>query len=279
MNKKFFQILFFAFFFNVAFSQRVEFGPFVGGSYYIGDLNPKKHFLLTKPAAGAIYRYNFNPRFAFKGNVYFGEVEGDDHKSGYKPERNLSFKSGITEFSTQIEFNFFPYITGDKNYPATFYVFGGISMFRFNPKASYNGEWYPLQQLGTEGQGSTVYAERKPYSLLTFSIPFGLGIKFNIMKGVGMGIEYGLRRAFTDYLDDVSTTYANPDVVGSEHGAVAKALSDRSVPLNQTGVQRGNSKNKDWYSFAGVFVSIRLKMKKERCLGKPKRSFLEYESK
>ncbi|MDD5570861.1 MAG: DUF6089 family protein [Bacteroidales bacterium] len=279
MIKKFFQILFCVFFFNNAFSQRAEFGPFVGGSYYIGDLNPKKHFLLTKPAAGAIYRYNFNPRFAFKGNVYFGEIAGDDKKSGYRPERNLSFKSGITEFSTQIEFNFFPFITGNKNYIATFYVFGGLSMFRFNPKASFNGQWYPLQPLGTEGQGSSAYPERKPYSLLTFSTPFGAGIKFNVMKGIAMGVEYGLRRTFTDYLDDVSTTYANPVAVGAENGPVAKALSDRSEPLNQTGIQRGNSKNKDWYSFVGAFVSIRLKLGRERCLGKPKRNFFEYQSK
>ena len=278
--KKTFQIFLLLLSFN-AFSQRVEFGPFGGGSYYIGDLNPKKHFLSTLPAYGGLYRYNFNPRFAFKGDVFYGSIEGDDAKSGFNPQRNLSFQSKVLEFSTQFEFNFFPYVTGNLNYPVSPYVFLGIALFHFDPKASYNGQLYELQPLGTEGQGTTAYPNRKPYSLMSFSIPFGVGLKFNLMRGVGMGFEYGLRRTFTDYLDDVSTTYASPDVLSSEKGPISAALADRSTNgVDHTGLQRGNSKNKDWYAFAGIFITFRLKFSHQSCPAyNKKRNYFEYDAK
>ena len=274
-------------------AQRSEFGLFGGGSYYIGDLNPTKHFLLTKPAGGVIYRYNLNPRFAFKGDVMLGSVEGSDAVSKANVERNLSFKSPITEFSLQMEFNFFPYISGNKKYPFTPYVFLGVSLFRFNPYTTldhdinadgvvaYKGDKYYLQQLGTEGQGTTDY-NKKPYSLTDFAIPFGLGFKWNVYKSIAIGFEYGLRRTFTDYLDDVSTTYAKPEVLAAENTVISRILADRSLNANGTpnlgsstdpnnpypdnvGKQRGNSMTKDWYSFVGITISFRLKLARESC--------------
>ena len=290
--------VFFVFINLSSFAQRSEFGVFGGGSYYVGDLNPKKHFLLTKPAAGLIYRYNFNPHFAFKGNAFLGSVEGDDSKSGYNVKRNLSFVSPITEFSAQIEFNFFPFITGNSKYPFSPYVFAGVSLFKFNPKGElkddivnsngkvlYHKGTYALQPLGTEGQGTSYYPDRKPYSLTKFAIPFGVGIKYNLFRKVSIGLEYGLRRTQTDYLDDVSTTYANPSVLSSENTPVSSVLSDKTEVvegqiINNTDLQRGNSKNKDWYSFFGVSVVFRLKFGNETCpaYGKQKK-FKEYQNK
>ncbi|MEI7594795.1 MAG: DUF6089 family protein [Bacteroidota bacterium] len=281
-----------------SFAQRSEFGLFGGGSYYIGDLNPKAHFLLTKPAVGIIYRYNFDPRFAFKGNAYFGSVAGDDAVSKYNVKRNLSFTSTISEFSAQLEFNFFPFITGNEKYPFSPYVFAGVSLFRFNPKAElkddivngngkivYHKGIYELQPLGTEGQGTSAYPDRKAYSLTKFAIPFGVGIKYNLFKKVSIGLEYGLRRTQTDYLDDVSTTYADPTVLSSENTPVASALADKTVPVtgqvvNNKDLQRGNSKNKDWYSFFGVSIVFRLKFGNETCpaYGKQK-NYKEYRNK
>jgi hypothetical protein len=59
--------------------------------------------------------------------------------------------------------------------------------------------------LSTEGQG--IYPDKKPYSLWQPTIPFGGGVKFAITENLRIGFEIGLRKLFTDYLDDVSTSY------------------------------------------------------------------------
>ena len=70
-------------------------------------------------------------------------------------------------------------------------------------KAS-DGQWYALQEPKTEGQGTTAFPSRKPYSLTQLSIPFGGGIKIGVSKDFNVIIEYGLRKTFTDYLDDIN---------------------------------------------------------------------------
>lgn len=246
-----------------------ELGVFLGGSYYIGDLNPTGHFnRFTRPAAGAIFRYNFNTRFAAKAFLGFGRIEADDAYSdndSYR-NRNLSFQSKLTEFSVQGEFNFIPFATGSKKYAIiTPYIFLGVGLFHFNPQGYYAGQWFDLQPLGTEGQGTT-FTSKKRYSLTQFSVPFGVGIKINTAKVVGIALEWGMRKTYTDYLDDVSGTYVDPVSLANEHGPVAAALSDKSLKRagSDVGRNRGNSISKDWYAFAGVILTLKLKGE-ERC--------------
>lgn len=251
---------------SAIYAQRNEIGPFIGASYYLGDLNPSKHFMLSRPAAGLIYRYNFDHRWALKMSGLYGSVAGDDSKARFNQARNLSFKSPVAELSSQLELNFLPYLTGntDKEY-FTPYIFGGISVFRFNPKASYDGHWYKLQPLGTEGQGTSLYGT-KPYSLVNISFPFGFGFKYSVGKYVCIGTEWGLRKTTTDYLDDVSKTYSDPKVLSTQNNSIAIILADRSGKENNTGMQRGNSGTKDWYSFAGAFITFKFKTGgKESC--------------
>ncbi|MFH0866537.1 MAG: DUF6089 family protein [Bacteroidota bacterium] len=242
-----------------ASAQRNELGVFLGTSYYLGDLNPSKQFLLTKPAGGLVYRYVFNPRWAIKINGLYGTVEGDDAVAKFNEARNLSFKSNVFELATQLELNFLPYVTGntEENYFSP-YIFGGIAVFSFKPKAEYEGVWYDLKSMSTEGQGTSVDNPPNPYSLTNVSFPFGLGFKYSIGKNICIGLEWGLRKTVTDYLDDVSTTYADIDVLTMEKGPISAALSDRSENSpNNTDLQRGNSGTKDWYSFAGAFITFK----------------------
>lgn len=246
-------------------AQRNEIGLMLGTSYYLGDLNPSKQFLLTKPAGGVIYRYVINRRWAVKINGLFGSIAGNDAVSKFNEKRNLSFKSNIFEISSQVELNFLPYMTGntEKDY-FTPYIFAGISVFSFNPKADTNGVWFNLQPLGTEGQGTSMYSDRKPYSLMNVSFPFGLGFKYSVGKNVCIGAEWGLRKTTTDYMDDVSTTYADPVILAAENTRIAEILADRSIinvgeNVNNTGLQRGNSVTKDWYSFAVAFITVKFK--------------------
>ncbi|MFH0866661.1 MAG: DUF6089 family protein [Bacteroidota bacterium] len=280
MKKLFIVPLLLAFVINAS-AQRNELGVFLGTSYYLGDLNPSKHFLLTKPAGGIIYRYVFNPRWALRMNGLYGTVEGDDAVAKFNEARNLRFKSHIFEMSAQLELNFLPYVTGNKeeNYFSP-YIFAGISVFSFNPKAEYEGTWWELKSLCTEGQGTSIESAPKPYSITNVSFPFGLGFKYSIGKNICIGAEWGLRKTVTDYLDDVSTTYADPERLGMEKGPIAAALSDRSDNYgNNTGLQRGNSGTKDWYAFAGGFITFKFKMGKDNgCpgIGNKHYKFKEY---
>lgn len=249
-----------------------EIGIFLGGSYYIGDLNPTGHFnQFTKPAGGIVFRYNLNPRLSARANVLFGSLEAHDEFSGSvsQQQRNLSFKSPLTEASAQLEFNFLDYAIGNEKKKFTPYIFFGLAVFQFSPKGQLNNNWVNLQPLGTEGQGLEGGATKKKYKLVQMSIPFGVGIKTNLSKNIGLSIEWGMRKTFTDYLDDVSNRYYDPAKLAATRGTQAAALSDQSKGTDpgssNVGRQRGNPTTKDWYSFAGIVLSIKLKEKRETC--------------
>jgi len=251
-----------------------ELGIFLGGSYYIGDLNPMGHFnQFTKPAGGIVFRYNFNHRLAFRANALFGGVEGDDSfsNSSSQQQRNLYFKSYITELSTQLEFNFLDYLIGDDSKGFSPYIFGGLAGFHFNPQAKVNNTFYDLQPLGTEGQGLPGGATKKKYKLTQMSLPFGVGVKANLSKNIGISIEWGMRKTFTDYLDDVSGRYYDPAILAAKRGPLTAQLSDPSIGTDpnytNVGRQRGNSTTTDWYSFAGIALTVKFREKRKTCPG------------
>ncbi len=273
--------------FFIASSQNVnaqyeEIGIQGGITHYKGELSPH----LFKPGQvhpffGIFFRHNWNRHWSWKAELNLGKISGSDTKAsnGFEQDRNLSFHSPIIEFSPQIEFNFFSYETGNPEYPFTPYLFTGISVFRFNPKAEMNNEIYELQPLGTEGQGSNGI---KKYKRVQLAIPIGGGIKISGGGSVGIGIEVGARRTYTDYLDDVSTVYPDQQALLASNGALAVAFSDRSYSGRDTSShipdayrkQRGDSKDKDWYLFAGVTLYFRLSsMIKDSCKPFKKRRY------
>jgi hypothetical protein len=242
-------------------AQRSELGIFLGGARYNGDLHPEwLNLKFLGPAVGVLYRYHLNYHWSLKGNVYYGKISADDaaSKDSFQLNRNLNFKSGILDISLQAEFNFFPFDLGNSEQFITPYAFTGISLFKWNPKGEFSGQWYELQPLGTEGQGTTVY-NKKEYSLTQVAIPMGVGLKMDLGK-LCLGIEAGARRAFTDYIDDVSTVYPDKIVLAAEHGPVSAVLSDKSLAKEYSIInrQRGNSRTKDWYTFIGITLSFRL---------------------
>ena len=236
----------------IATAQKSEIGGMVGTSFYMGDLNPSTLFPSFQPCGGIIYRYNFNPRWALKTNILFAEVEASDQLTNDNYARNLSFKSPITEISAQIELNFFNlYNIPSRNHFSP-YIYIGIDVFSFNPKAELNEVYYDLQSLGTEGQG--IIEDFQPYNLVSLAIPFGMGIKYNAGKYVSFGLEWGMRYTFTDYLDDVGGVYFDNETLQIQKGNVVAQLADRSDIIHTAGTQRGNETTSDWYSFA-VFTA------------------------
>ena len=260
----------FALFFQQAQAQYFDVGIFAGTSNYSGDLvtsipeGPEYH-----PAFGVFARYNYN-RFAAKVHIYKGEVSGSDYYSTVvsgRRQRNLSFESPVLEFGFQAEFSLMEYRFWTNRNSTTPYLFAGISAFQFNPKAEYQGTVYELQAIGTEGQGLPGYEE--PYSLTSFAIPMGVGLKLSITKKTNVGVEFGLRKTFTDYLDDVSGNYPDLTTLEEVKGQVAAALSYRAPEYDQflevvdpSGKPRGGATYDDWYFFAGLTISVNLGSKK-----------------
>lgn len=242
-----------------AMGQRNELGVMLGGTFYMGDLNPDIPFAMTQIGGGVLYRRNFNPHLSLRGNALIGNVTASDAEIKFDENRNLHFRSRIIEASVQGEVNFLPFMPGDLSTPSTPYFFAGVGVFNFNPQAEWDGQWYDLKPLGTEGQGSELYPDRKPYSLFSSSLLFGVGFKFNITPRFTGGFEWGMRRTGSDYLDDVSTTY--PDAQVFNENVTALNLYDRTLSNrgeNQN-FQRGNPNTNDWYSFAGIILTYRIK--------------------
>jgi hypothetical protein len=223
----------------VSYGQKGELGIFGGGSYYIGDINPAKHFLLTKAAYGIFYRYNLDTRLALQASYNRGKLVADDGISKFIPERALRFESVINDFSLRFEFNFLDFFIGSKRSFFSPFIFGGASLFTFNPKR----DGVELKPIHTEG---------KKYSGISVAMPFGIGFKFSVSDKLGIGIEWGMRKTITDYIDDVSTIYNFED---SED----RYYTDPTGQYEQN-MQRGNSQNNDWYNFTGISISYKFNL-------------------
>jgi hypothetical protein len=243
-------------------AQVSELGITLGGSYYIGDLNPYQHFPRdTKLAGGILYRRNLNDRYAMRLQGLYGTLQAYDSDSNDPVQRlrNLHFKAPLIEASWLFEINFFKYRSrGKEGKKWTPFVFGGLAYFRANPKAKLDDTWYDLQPLGTEGQGST--AGGSFYAVDHVSLPFGVGLKVNLGR-IDIQAEWGMRRTWTDYIDDVSGTYTDNALLAFENGPLAAQLADRSgleqtLPgYSNTGRARGDADTRDWYVYSGLSIT------------------------
>jgi len=235
-----------------------EAGGWLGVSHYFGDLNTNMRITDPGYAGGIIGRYNFNKRVCLKFSGNYGNVSAQDADSDnlYERARNLSFRSTVIDGTLQMEFNFLTYTHGSKDEMFTPYLLGGINVLYFNPQAEYEGTWVDLRPLGTEGQ-----FRGEEYYTTQFGLAFGLGMKIDLNYRWSLNLELSARRLFTDYLDDVSTVYADKEDIEKLRGDIAVALSDRSLllpgvnedgSLSLPGRQRGNSVTKDSYAFFGL---------------------------
>jgi hypothetical protein len=238
---------------------RSELGFMVGGTYYLGDLNQFKQFNNTQLAGGLLYRFNINSRISLRGNILYGNVKADDSQSSIAllKNRNLNFSSSIFEVAGGLEFNYFPFEIGHKKYKGTAYILTEIGVFRMNPMTKYDGDKVALQPLGTEGQGTSL-SSKGNYNLTQLCVPIGVGGRITLGKWMTLNLEIGLRKTFTDYLDDVhSDSYADPSVLLEENGVSSAALSNQSLDGSKYG-KRGTASSKDWYVFSGFMLTFKL---------------------
>lgn len=238
----------------------LEIGPWVGTSIYFGDLNTDFKLNRANLAGGFGARYNFNHRLSAKASLNYGRIEAYDSDSDnpFELNRNLSFQNNVFDGTLQFEFNFLPYIHGHDHYWFTPYAFGGFSVFNHNPKAvKDDGTVADLRSLGTEGQ-----MRGDEYGIINLSLAYGIGFKWDLSYELSLDANLGVRSGGTDYLDDVSTTYADASDLLRSRGPDAFELYDRSLMrdsegnrIDRVGDQRGDDTVKDVYLFAGIGIN------------------------
>lgn len=252
------------------FLERSELGLAGGGMNYLGDLNDQSMFGRVNLAGSLFVRCNIDQRWAIAVSGGYGHIEC---RQDCVPRRNLSFRSYIAEGNIRAEFNFFPYgLRKGTQKRFTPFIFCGIGLLGFNPQAQYFDElgalvWYDLQPLGTEGQGSNAYPDRQRYSLIEICMPFGVGMRWRLAPGLHFAAEYGWRKTWTDYLDDVSTTYVGSQVLLDEYGenTISHRLADRSSEVvagyvNAPGIKRGDTSLDDWYAYFNISLSVSMEL-------------------
>lgn len=250
-----------------------EFGLAIGAGHYFGDLNTRASLNRPKFSAGAFFIKQFNNYVGLKISANYARLGYSDVYSKNETQRlrNLSFNTNIFEFAASGQFNFFHYMPGVEGYNFTPYVSLGVGAFSYDPYAYLDGTKYFLRPLGTEGQGSALYPDRKTYGTMAICFPLSVGFKYALSEGTNFFAEVGYRFTTTDYLDDVSTTYVGDEPFRYADGTVvqpngdinpAYLLSDRSYETGtRIGIkdrQRGNSSQKDGYVLAQLGVSFNL---------------------
>lgn len=265
----------------------------LGGGNSTGRPGPADlNMAATRPALFFGYRYEFNNVFKLRSNLTWGILSGDDKYTDepYRNGRNLNFRSGIVELNLLGEF----YLVKNKRsnlyrlrgvnnrgfYGIEAYLFGGIGVMYFNPKAKYDGKWVALQPIGTEGQG--LEGEDDKYNRVTVTMPYGIGFQKVLSRFFTVGIEASMRMTFTDYIDDVSGTYYGRDnlmnaklAAGASMAEAERAahLSDPNIfhkipeigtsRNNQlVGEKRGDPSNND--SFVTVMFTLSKKIQTKR---------------
>ncbi|RZK18446.1 MAG: hypothetical protein EOO56_16045 [Hymenobacter sp.] len=258
------------------FSKRKQYtsiGVNLNAMNYFGDLNPNTNFASfkfgdTRPNLGITITHRFYPRVSGRFGLSYGRITAedadnanrDDANARYRYARNFKFRNDIAEASAVLVVDL---IENRNNYlkrpDFVPYVFAGLAGFYHNPQGEYQGTWYNLQQYQTEG---------KDYSKVSFAIPFGAGVRYRINRNLDASFEIGLRKTFTNYLDDVSDSYASAagksDIAQyfagynvATAGTTGGGITNTSTGLGNSyrvGEKRGNSKS-DWYTVSGFSLN------------------------
>lgn len=219
---------------------------------YFGDLSPTpKKFStdlsFTRAGFGLTGSRMIYPGIFLRLGYNFGSIKGDDFSAADpngdnstrgRYARNLHFKNNIHELSLGFEADLIPNNGGARGrFPINPYLFAGVAVFSHSPKAiapdtdqagnpiDQAGQWVDLRSLGTEGQNLDTLGI-KPYGKFSFAIPVGVGVKVRLPGNFDLNVEVGLRKLFTDHIDDVSGNYVDLALFDDP---LARALSERGA--------------------------------------------------
>ena len=248
------------------------------GKNFVKDFNLKN----TMFSGGLFFDAMYKNEVGLRLEATFGSVKSYDSilksvapTTAQRYERNLSFRSSVSEISLIAEFHPF-YIFGnynDDHYPPEVspYILAGIGYFHFNPQAKLNGNYVDLNPLHTEGEGFAEYPHVKEYKLSQINFPVGMGARYDLSPLVNIRAEMVYRFLQTDYLDDLSGRYIEPSVFGKYLSGTllnqALLLHDRHKPgavtAHPDGI-RGNPKNNDAYFTFNIKLGLTLGRERTR---------------
>jgi hypothetical protein len=240
------------------------------GKTFLKDLNMGK----THASGGVFFDLAYKNAVALRLEGTFGKISGNDNvlagitdiaKERYN--RNLNFRSYITDINLMLEIHpkyiFIDWpAREDRPSRTSPYIIGGIGYFSFNPQTKLIGSnaYIDLQPLKTEGQG---FPETgiKDYKLNQLNIPMGAGFKYELSPLINLRAEVIYRKTFTDYIDDLSTKYADPawfdTYLTPQKATLAKQLYDRQIEYRTSpGGKRGTMKNNDGFFTANLKISV-----------------------
>jgi hypothetical protein len=274
---------------------KVEVGFGIGPLFFLGDLAGNEgvgqstwlkdvQFPLVNLSKGIYAQVYPAEWLGFRVAINHGKLEGYDSvikdKGGaeyFRKRRNLQFQSSLLEGYLAMEVSptvFFERYDGLRGKIRPYGIIG-IGVYHFNPKGKYyapdgSSKWVALQPLRLEGQGFAEYSDRKPYSLTQFELPMGFGLKYYIKENMFIGAEVMHRQLFTDYVDDVSTTYIDNNLFANyltpEQATMANQLYFREgfAPSNPnlnrlpTDPQRGDATQNDAFFSTIIRMGWRL---------------------
>ena len=258
-------------------AQTIDIGATAGASLYTGDMTKSPFtFDEMKPGGTIFGEYSFESKAGIRASFTYAPVSGDDLNKESSFRRNLNFENNIWEFSVVGTYDIIDEYFSD----IVPYVYGGLGVFKHNPKTDYNGAEVELQPLGTEGQGIPGYGEK--YSLTGLALPFGGGVKYSLNDQFNVHFDYGARWTSTKYLDDVgSEQYALPSALFENNGRIAYDLAykmdeiEGGVPYaeleneaTREAILRSSGEFNDWYHLFGVGVTYRLTDKNKSLIPK-----------
>ncbi len=237
---------------------------FGGMANYSGDLQEKSlTFQQSRYAFGLWGSYDYSDKLMLRAGVHYAEINAADRfqSDQLRKLRNLSFATNILEFHAAGEYHFL----GMSDRVFSPYLMGGLAVFHTNPYVSTTTGKIYLKPLSTEGQGLVGFPDRKEYKLTQLAIPFGAGVRMTLTDRIDVGAEFGYRKTFTDYIDDVSGSYVDEAALLSQRGPLAVQLAFRTPelpdhvfdPYPVANSQRGG-KSKDNYYFFGVTLTYRI---------------------
>ncbi len=179
-------------------AQRSEVGFGLGTWNYTGDLVRTYNFKYSKPAATVFYRSNLSKVVSFRTAITAGKIGASEKPIDPAATlRDASFDLFLMEASMAMEYHFMNWRETKRFVRFTPYLFGGIALF------------------GISGD----IEKRNEYSNIQASIPFGGGIKYVYNPKWYFSLEFGVRKTFFDYLDNISAgdvrnknyQYGNPN--------------------------------------------------------------------
>lgn len=153
-------------------------GVDVGMSGYAGDASS---FLYRRPgfAADAIFRYQYDSRWAFGANVAYQTLSGNtEDLDGVRPGGiEYKFHSSVVDLNGRVEFNFFPYGIGETY----------KSLKRWTPYL-------------TAGIGVSMAMCQKTTAIGP-NIPLGFGVKYKPSEKINLFFEFSVTKIFNDHFD------------------------------------------------------------------------------